>query len=1059
MPSMFIGVYQALYPYASQSDQELTIAQGDLLYVLEKSADDDWWKVKKRVHGLETEEPVGLVPNNYIQPAPVVKRARALYEYDKQTEEELSFKENDMFDVYDANDADWILVGLNNAEFGFIPSNYIDYVDGNQQTQQAPETPSMTPSSVPSSYEAKPLPSEPQMKMQQLLQQQREMESSYDYQQQRTAEALPPREESPPPPMPARPRPTSQVSRPSEPEEESRASQMPFYSWAIQEVDGRKKYRATLAIGNGSIMYSPEKSNVAPQKWDVADLVNYSAEKKHVFLDFRHPVVNLDLHAGSKETAEEILSALGEVAGATRAAGLREVYMAANSAGQQIGKVLYNFEAQGDDELSAREGDTVFILDDKKSDEWWMVKNTSGEEGVIPSSYIELSNTDTSKLRQQASQPQRQSSLRRNKSKSEKRREKERNPAPPSKPKPDMAKVRTWTDRSGTFKVDAALLGCADGKIHLHKLNGVKIAVAASKMSVEDLEYIEHLTGVVLDDDKPLVDVKKNSMRKPRHTGVPGGVSTGGTSGATRPKLDRGSSGSGAQSVPREATPPTNQSTAAAATASSKPEYDWFGFFLDCGVDINNCQRYAVNFGRDQMDESVLEDITPQVLRNLGLKEGDILRVTKKLDERFDRRNKGPDESKFSGPGGTLKNNTSKPAGKVDTEGFDDDAWTIKSPPAKPPRPQTSQSAEDLSKPQPPLPSQQQQQPEPTGALKDLLTMQPLQPVKIPSKPAVAPATSAAPVQTQSLTGSTPAINNTAFQQPQLVQATGSLPALPLQQMVTQPMQFAQPMGIQPQQQQPIGFMQTGGLVQQRTGGGMVQQPLGLVQQTTGGFMQQQQQPTGGLIQQRTGGSMVQPLGPFATGNAQPLGPFATGNAQQLGPFATGNTQPSGFISSPATPFMPQQVQQPFIQQHNFSSPNLGLSNQMQQMSLNNGAMGSGMMNTGMNMFMPQQPQNNQFNSQMPMQQQFGMQQQPLQPLQGQPTGFGFGNQPQAPMGTGISASQTLGMQQTGQFPVLVPQKTGPPPPVSFGQAPLQQTPTGRRANLAAATPDNPFGF
>lgn len=67
MPSLFIGVYTALYPYQAQTDQELELAPGDLLYLLEKSTEDDWWKVKKRVPGAETEEPIGLVPNNYIQ--------------------------------------------------------------------------------------------------------------------------------------------------------------------------------------------------------------------------------------------------------------------------------------------------------------------------------------------------------------------------------------------------------------------------------------------------------------------------------------------------------------------------------------------------------------------------------------------------------------------------------------------------------------------------------------------------------------------------------------------------------------------------------------------------------------------------------------------------------------------------------------------------------------------------------------------------------------------------------------------------------------------------------
>lgn len=72
MPSLFIGVSVALYPYNAQTDQELTIEQGDLLYLLEQATVDDWCKVKKRVLGLETEEPVGLVPHNYIEPVSVV---------------------------------------------------------------------------------------------------------------------------------------------------------------------------------------------------------------------------------------------------------------------------------------------------------------------------------------------------------------------------------------------------------------------------------------------------------------------------------------------------------------------------------------------------------------------------------------------------------------------------------------------------------------------------------------------------------------------------------------------------------------------------------------------------------------------------------------------------------------------------------------------------------------------------------------------------------------------------------------------------------------------------
>ena len=67
MPSSFLGIYKAVFAYQPQSDQELSLQEGDILYVTEKSNDDDWWTAKKKTGDDEEEEPVGLVPNNYIE--------------------------------------------------------------------------------------------------------------------------------------------------------------------------------------------------------------------------------------------------------------------------------------------------------------------------------------------------------------------------------------------------------------------------------------------------------------------------------------------------------------------------------------------------------------------------------------------------------------------------------------------------------------------------------------------------------------------------------------------------------------------------------------------------------------------------------------------------------------------------------------------------------------------------------------------------------------------------------------------------------------------------------
>lgn len=51
---------------------------------------------------------------------------------------------------------------------------------------------------------------------------------------------------------------------------------------------------------------------------------------------------------------------------------------------------LYDFTADGDDELTVKEGEQLFILDKVTSDEWWKCRNGNGVEGVVPASYIEV---------------------------------------------------------------------------------------------------------------------------------------------------------------------------------------------------------------------------------------------------------------------------------------------------------------------------------------------------------------------------------------------------------------------------------------------------------------------------------------------------------------------------------------------------------------------------------------------------------------------------------------------------------------------------------------------
>ncbi|RHZ72623.1 hypothetical protein CDV55_107250 [Aspergillus turcosus] len=1134
----FLGVYKAVYDYQPQGEGELELREGDLLYILEKSVEDDWWKAKKKAERDDEDEPEGLVPNNYVEEAPAISNAKALYDYTRQTDEEVSFSEDAELMVYDTSDPDWTLVGVN-GDFGFAPANYIEIQEGS--TPVAATAPPSLPSPAPVEPSAPALPQRPVEEPAEEPAAPASTSSPIDTIQNPAAAAIadiihkqhaspvesepsrdipPPqpqrpsyqpedsyeREPSPPPPaLPRRP-PSQQLSPPverysppepsppprtqyaavRERESQGHVQESPPYNRIGQstprspsgyhlyninemvEVMGkRKKMPTTLGINiaTGTIFISPEGDGEM-QEWTADRLTHYSIEGKHVFLDLVRPSKSIDFHAGAKDTAREIVSALGEISGAYRAEGLKEVIAAgAGGGGKKKGQILYDFMAQGDDEVTVAAGDEVVVLDDTKSEEWWMVRRMkNGKEGVVPSSYIEITGfvssqptgvesglstvernrLEETRLAKEAMRKSRTDSIDSRTSEDTEKFEqhKKRDSKSANKPKPDPTKTRQWTDRTKSFTVEAQFIGLQDGKIHLHKTNGVKIAVPIPKMSVEDLEYVEKITGVSLDEDKPLSDIRRRAQKSEPKSEPKSGASVG-------------------------------------------PEYDWFDFFLKAGVGPHQCERYAQNFIKDSMDEAILPDITSETLRTLGLKEGDILRVMRHLDNMFGRTGSksklrnvsfggeevisngeaGSPGGLFSGPGGVLRNNTRKgrpapavqagdvvdpkafeqkedapnPQERTETppasaavekpvqRGFDDDAWEVKHP-----KQPASSTAQPPSSPPPattaPATSQAPVQKQLTGAMADLSLLQaPLQPTPAQPAPAPAPQTSQAP-------SAPPAIQPqpTAVPTPQMQpQQTGATPGFfnQVAQIAQQPMQTG-PQTFSPQQ---TGFQQAS---RQRP-----QPPQIMAQSSLLPPPPQRPLSAPQNFPQQPSTFGPPPLQPQLTGLPQP-GPqivppgqsLAELNQQRFNPSL--QPQPTGFM--PPNQFAGGLVPQP----------------------------------TG---FQPQ----SQFGIQQLQQQQTG-----FQGLAPQPTGFGgFQPQPVRPMPTGINSilppalqPQPTGMNGASSMPYTVtspppvppipqqptaaplqPQKTGPAPPVRFGvkhDAPKKLTPqpTGLRANLAQAT-------
>ena len=941
----------------------------------------------------------------------------------------------------------------------------------------------------------------------------------------------------------------------SQARDESRTSPGGFRMFHINEmvsaIGKSKKLPTTLGlnIGTGTIMIAPEKSRDGPQQeWTAEKLQHYSIEGKHVFMELLRPSKSVDLHAGNKDTATEIVSCLGDIAGAARAEGLREI-LEISGVAQRKGRMLYEFTAQQDDEVSVNVDDEVMILDETKSNEWWVVRRVKdAKEGVVPSSYVEPMgkaapeastsglNAGKSMKEQNRVEEERLAKEAVQRSKSHKKSESkglevgpglklpsrgsslmsraDGNSGPSQKTKrdsksetksasssktstyslfflryfvnniiePDISKTRTWTDRSGSFKVEAQFLGLKDAKIHLHKLNGVKIAVPVAKMAVEDLEYVERATGQSLDDEKPLSDIRRRSTQ-----------------------VKKGDE-------PRRSTKsPPSASVGPSRSTPRATDYDWFDFFLKAGVSPYQCQRYTDNFNKDSMDEAILPEITTPVLRTLGLKEGDILRVMKYLDVKFERTGNaakaksapptsadGKDDEVsspgglFSGPGGTLRNNTRKgrPAPVVQTNNsvsadtfkqpvrsepsaqkattplsglpnppkdagsFDDDAWDVKPAKQDPGQDQTQNaSAVPASTSAPSRP--------PTGALAELsLLTPPLQPTPSQNNP---PPQQQASTQ-QALPPLPVSVPSPSNIQPQ---PTSVNPAFPpptnpnhnsLQQQQQQQMA---PIPAHPTQQ-PMGQAQLSNPPRQR--------PQAPVMPQSGTFLPPPPRPLSApqnappnnafglpaLMPQLTGYQPNQAIRPAIAPQGQSLDELSALRRQQL----LSQSQP---LFAQPTGFQPQP--QNYGQVNNGSQPQATGFAQQQLSPQQNGFHNTNQIGQIQYGNAPLNPQPTAFQ---PMAlQPTGYQPHFHSPLQNQPTGINSVLQPALqPQQTGINGfggRPGFGQPPTPAPPLpplpqqltpqpLIPQKTGPAPPVSFGANKLIPQPTGRRANLSQAS-------
>ncbi|KAI9631309.1 hypothetical protein KEM48_014485, partial [Puccinia striiformis f. sp. tritici PST-130] len=395
------------------------------------------------------------------------------------------------------------------------------------------------------------------------------------------------------------------------------------------DIDHKKKKRkGTLMIDGSSFIFASESDKLGVQKYDMASVSITKTEKgKHLILQcgteerhfqvsekdldaivlkiqrFQQHVQPIPTSSPPRSKTNNGLAVLqspvnrppSAMANPDKPSGVscRKVSFAA-----PLGKpatALYDFEAQGEDELTVEEGDRLFVLDDRSDDDWWKcAMQSDGQEGVVPASYIELDQGEPSAAAQSAKKfriqeeedarlaqeladqdrsetqlenlrladrnltiareaEQRKNveadlAARRKKESESRKREAERalsnpglsnGPTPPKLvTRPDSAqgmsdhhhgttpappKRPDSAPRDGKSKPQGL-----NGKIRLHKVNGVTIEVPLSKMSPEDVIWLEGATGRTLrtqdsSDDIPLATlaIQNNSVNRSNTTSRP----------------------------------------------------------------------------------------------------------------------------------------------------------------------------------------------------------------------------------------------------------------------------------------------------------------------------------------------------------------------------------------------------------------------------------------------------------------------------------------------------------------------------------------------------------
>ncbi|KAK3816578.1 MAG: hypothetical protein J3Q66DRAFT_388707 [Benniella sp.] len=207
---------------------------------------DPHWWKAKLKFADSNHSHIGLVPSNYVEPLPSIGTVHGLYRYEATTQE-LAFEQGDTLTLYEQDDPDWFLVG-NGFQVGFVPRSYVEVSPGQKG-------------------------------------------HSREHQAEGGDQSKGPSLQSDTPTM------------------RTHGNKDSTKIWTVDIDEKKKKRKGRLGLYNTLIVFGSDVDKSPVRKWLTKDVNNIRQEKCHVYLDLGGvSPASLNFKSSSKQEAEDIFN-------------------------------------------------------------------------------------------------------------------------------------------------------------------------------------------------------------------------------------------------------------------------------------------------------------------------------------------------------------------------------------------------------------------------------------------------------------------------------------------------------------------------------------------------------------------------------------------------------------------------------------------------------------------------------------------------------------------------------------------------------------------------------